>query len=806
MRLNPTLTITRSDEAHKLPRRLTELVDHYPYAGGADAWNDNLLPRPRFSTRDYDALFVRLDTEYSGALKPKSHPLRLIADALLAQSAAESATVEGAELWDTIKKASLILDTPEGTSGIPHTEPILNFSNVFSDETIRILSLVPVDVTEKSRPTPNFVLLSPLSPGRPRSFSLPDSPLSPQVDHGCASSSGHPAAAPSLNPNPSTAPTTAAPETPTDWLQFTSQGFGTISPTRDLIATLWDNDVEVTEPSPPPPPPPAPLSRKSSRRAHSRRSSVDSPSAQTHMSSLPAASAPPSSKATLIARVKLNEAFVDFWADALLDPIPNPWLRFVLCQLKPLPPVVASLNPTPTWLIIEQRFVRHASALTPKEEIEPLNTSPRPRASSPRPSPRAETSRLSAAFSFSPKMRFGFFTGSSGDSKSPNEKSTRLPQVGELGESVKETRHVVVAVGKPKESDAGAKDDMDRDVASAAAPAGAVALAAASAVAAAAVENPPAIPKDVPPALVDETAPSVNAGIIKIDESAGNQSTTAGPPQNDHTQDSLIEEGRTPDLDTVGGLTTIASEVKASQPALESTSIPYLAGVSEGPIPQPEFVPAAGITLPSDEVSAPPEPAPVTEESPTPEPSTVPVTEMNMPPASSDSTFVDNPTVIEVLVTPTMGPVETPEHTVLDSAAVTSDVVDPVPELTSVNEEPKSATAEDQSIPALDTVRASDVAKSVTPTFEETVTSHVGEAGPSVPSTTASPTMDTEGLFREEPQTAQPTVKVLEEVPLAEQSAISDVVPSPNDEPSTLNKDAIDVAPVVLGTTQFYLF
>jgi hypothetical protein len=125
--LMTSLTITYSDEAHKLPRRLTELVEHYPYASGADAWNDNLLPRPRFSTRDYDALFVRLDTEYIGALKPKSHPLRLIADALRAQSAAESATVEDADLWDTIKKASLILDTPEGTS-YSHTR---NLSSIF---------------------------------------------------------------------------------------------------------------------------------------------------------------------------------------------------------------------------------------------------------------------------------------------------------------------------------------------------------------------------------------------------------------------------------------------------------------------------------------------------------------------------------------------------------------------------------------------------------------------------------------------------------------------------------------------------
>ena len=855
-----TLTITHSDEAHKLPRRLTELVDQYPYDSTADAWDDNLLPRPRFSTRDYDALFVRLDTEYIGAMKPKSHPLRLIADALRAQSAAESTTVEDADLWDTIKKASHILDNPEATSDLAHTEPILNFSNVFSDETIRLLSLVPVDVTEKSRLTPTFVLLSPLSPvspGRPRSFSLPDSPRSPtQVDHGHASSSGQPAAVPSFNANPSTAPTTAAPETPTDWLQFSSQGFGTISPTRDLVATLWDNDVEVTVPHP------APLSRKSSRRAHSRRSSVDSPSVQTHMPSLPAASAPPTSKATLIARVKLNEAFVDFWADALLDPVSKPWLRFVLCQLKPLPSVVTSPNPTPTWLIIEQRFVRHAPALPPKEEVEAPPTSPRPRASSPRPSLRAETSRLSAAFSFSPKMRFGFFTSGSGDPKSPNEKSARLPQVGELGENVKETRD-----SKPKESDAGAKDDAEGNVASAAATAGAVAVATASAAAAAAVEEipPVASTEDAPPALADETVPSVSAGIAKIDEPVGDQSTIVATPQNDRAQDSLIEERRTSDPEAVpasnGGVhsgttsepaaaqsESLVSETKPSQPALESVpSIPYLIGVSEGPIPQPEFVSAPEIALPSDEVSAPPGLAPVAEESSAPEPSAAPLveesraTETAVPPVSSDSTFTDSPAnsaVAQVFVTPAMGPEGTPEPTVQDPVAVTSDVADPVAEPASVVEEPKSAdtstlgpvpaATEDQSIPALDTVGASDGVEPVTSTFEEAVGSHAGEAGHTAPGTIPSTDTEThaqdlfaettpdiarEQIAREEPQAAQPTINlaslVVEEPPPAEQSTpISEVASAPADEsapadaPSVSDEDGIDVAPVVVDTAE----
>jgi hypothetical protein len=676
---------------------------------------------------------VRLDTEYTGALKPKSHTLRLIADALRAQSAAESAAVEDADLWDTIKKASLILDTPESPSDLAHTEPILNFSNIFSDETIRLLSLIPVDVSEKSRPTPTFVLLSPLSPGRPRSFSFPDSPRSPsQADNGRASSSGPPAAIPSLNTNPNTAPTTAAPVTPTDWLQFTNKGFGTISPTRDLVATLWDNDVEVTAPAPAP----APLSRKSSRRAHSRRSSVDSPSAQTHVSSLPSVSPPPTSKATLITRVKLNEAFVDFWSDALLDPISKPWLRFVLCQLKPLPSVVTSPNPTPTWLIIEQRFVRPAPVLPPKEEVEPPTptTPPRPRASSPRPSLRAETSRLSAAFSFSPKMRFGFFTGGSGDSKSPNEKSARLSQVGELGESAKETRDAVAAVGKPKESDAGTKDDVGGDVASAAATTGAVAVATASAVAVAAVEEIPLAPstEDASPPLAGETAPSIST---KVDEPVGDQSTTTATSQN--APDTLIEERRTPVPVSNGGVHSTTTnepaaaqtessvlEVKPSEPVAESVPpTPYLAGISEGPIPQPEFVPAAAeITPPSDEVSAPPEATPVAEES-----STVPLAEASrttdtaVPPASSDSTSPVSGAIDEVVDAPAAG-------------------------------------------------------------LEET-------------------------------QAAQPTFKVavpmVEEAPSAERPAlISEAVSAPaneralTDEPSSLDKDGIDVTPIVVGSAE----
>ncbi|KAH9068104.1 hypothetical protein EDB83DRAFT_2595587 [Lactarius deliciosus] len=308
------------DEAHKLPRRLTELVEHYPYASDPDASDDNLL-------------------EYIGALSP-SH--------ILYDSSQTPSTLISE------KHHSFLI--PQGALAISHTRnPYPIFLTFFSDETIRLLSLIPADVSDKTKHAPTFVLLSPISPGRPRSFSLPESPRDPtQVDHSRAPPPGQPAAAPNPNANPSTAPTTASPETPTDWLQFSSQGFGTISPTRDIVATLWDNDVEVTVP------PPAPVVAQV----------LSAGALPTLVRRL---------TATLITRVKLNEAFVDFWADALLDPISKPWLRFVLCQLKPIPSVVASPTPTPTptWLIIEQRFVRHAPVQPPKEEVEtPYHASP----------------------------------------------------------------------------------------------------------------------------------------------------------------------------------------------------------------------------------------------------------------------------------------------------------------------------------------------------------------------------------------------------------------------------------------------
>jgi hypothetical protein len=61
-----------------LPKCFQEPVTTYPYTKYAIE-GDDLLPRPRFSTRRYDALLVCVDTQQpSSGHKGVQHPLRLI--------------------------------------------------------------------------------------------------------------------------------------------------------------------------------------------------------------------------------------------------------------------------------------------------------------------------------------------------------------------------------------------------------------------------------------------------------------------------------------------------------------------------------------------------------------------------------------------------------------------------------------------------------------------------------------------------------------------------------------------------------
>ncbi|KAI0276053.1 hypothetical protein BGY98DRAFT_1098405 [Russula aff. rugulosa BPL654] len=606
------------NDAHGLPRRLTDLVEHYPY-DHVDAPRD--------------------------------------ADALRAQSTSESATPEDAGLWDAIKKASLTLDAAESSSDAALAEPIPVFSNVFSDETIRLLSLIPVDVSDKDKPAPSFILQSPISTGRPRSFSLPDTPLSPvQSDRGRPPPSRPAHVVPSLTASNSTAPTTASPDTPADWLQFSSNGFGTIPGLGDLAEKLWDNDVEVTVP------PAAPLSRKSSRRAqsrHSRHSSLDS--ARTPVAPLPTIPAILISKTTLVAKVKLDEAFIDFWADSLLDPVLKHSPRFVLCQLKPSSLASTSASPTPAWLVIEQRLVPVVPVAPPvKEEAEVTIPPARPRASSPRP----ESSRLSSAFSIASK-RFTFFTGGSSEPKSPREKTTRLPHVGEFGE---------VSKGRGDgPTEAAAKGSVNQGVASVPMTVGATVLAVAgtaTASVAATQEKITQKPKDDGlPVGTAETAPSELASIsapkadeIRKDELLHSTATQNGLAHDDEGQyerkSETVRAQGSAGPDTLVSSTVTSEPVKAETEPLvsraeleiaqsEPTFVPAipLAGISDSPHPQakavsePSVVPVVeGATSAEETVTAPVVPS-KSAELPATEPTPVPV-----PPAAA----IEEPVVDDV--------------------------------------------------------------------------------------------------------------------------------------------------------------
>jgi hypothetical protein len=240
-----------------MPVRLLELVRKYPYTQGLSSPTTDLqlLPRPRFSTPTYEALFVRIEIEFPKAsLKPKSkmHPLNLLADAFSTQ------VTEGefAELWAKITAAS-----KNGSSPSP-------LSNIFADETIRFLSIIPDARAGKSQEakSPTFTLL-PTSPTK-KAFSedAQEQPTALGSQHKKFVS----------EPVAST-PTPISPlginNIGSDWAQFSSSGFLDSTPAIvPLVSTLFDTDIEKTVP-----PSSVSVSRKSSKRVRSPRKSIDIP-------------------------------------------------------------------------------------------------------------------------------------------------------------------------------------------------------------------------------------------------------------------------------------------------------------------------------------------------------------------------------------------------------------------------------------------------------------------------------------------------------------------------------------------------
>ncbi|PPQ69057.1 hypothetical protein CVT24_000100 [Panaeolus cyanescens] len=428
----------RDDSAdRRMPVRLLELVRQYPYTKGlSNPMTDvKLLARPRITTIPYDALFVRLEVELVSEKRRPKHrinPLTLLADAFSVQLEGEHAN-----LWNIITSES-----KNGSSPSP-------LSNVFADETIRFLSMVPgtdgPDVPVKS---PSLSIFA-------------GGVLSPHKRSATAIEKGKGKPAPTIvsgHVKPATDPTPVSALSPLDltqdWDQFSTSGFFEVSPAIvPLASTLFDNDVEKTVP----PDPPAPLSRslsrmssRSKRSKHTKSPSTTSPRKsedtirppQTDSPSPAPAPSPPAqdllplTKATNVQVIQIDEAFVDFWSDALLDPIASNWPTFIICKFKSslVPKLVIGVAEegkaakTLKWLIIE-----HVYTVKPPLPPAPVEVAvARPRASSP------------SSDSMSPKKRFSFWSmnrsisGSSVGSQKGKNKLKSPVAVGEMGELLEE--------------------------------------------------------------------------------------------------------------------------------------------------------------------------------------------------------------------------------------------------------------------------------------------------------------------------------------------------------------------------------
>jgi len=401
-----------------MPTRLLELVHNYPFTHGLSppTTDFQLLPYPQFTTAIYPALFVRVQYEVTSQEripKKKINPSVLLADAF----STKVEEGEFVELWAKI------------TSAASKTGSELPLGNVLANESLRLLSLV-ADKPKEGVKSPAFSVISLVEPRCQRASS-----------NGAASDS-------LVRPNTESAPlSTSAPLSPigSDWEQFSASGFLDIDQSfPPLVSTLFDTDVEKTEPRDFP----LPISRKSSKRTG--RKSVELPRsvviADSSGGSSPDATHPKSSKsrqevitASQLEVIELDEAFVDFWSDALLDPIASDWPAFIVCKFKPtLVPGLTfgtgdeTTKKTLKWLVLEQVY-----SVKPRPiPTSPLTSLPTPAETSTRPaSPIAQTPTGRRLFNFWSISRT---PSSSSTGSQKTRKIPKTPKVGEMGELIEE--------------------------------------------------------------------------------------------------------------------------------------------------------------------------------------------------------------------------------------------------------------------------------------------------------------------------------------------------------------------------------
>ncbi|KAJ3903378.1 hypothetical protein F5879DRAFT_157590 [Lentinula edodes] len=435
---------------HRMPKRLVELVKHYPYAGITQSSTEHdLLPRPRFSTRRYDALFVHIDTE-SPLSGPKAlrHSLQMVADALNAIT--PSTDTPPYSIWREVQQTAAAGD--EELLYSPSVGRFPAVGRVLSDETLGILSLLADDEIQRESSI-NFV-------------SRTNSPKEDTDRNGpgqrSTSTSIH---ARQLSVSSSD---TAMPQRPSfnnlglnlDWNSFSSSGFSQSSPLLTPLAEtlLESKDSEVTSPSVTP-------SRKGSKKSvktppHQSRRSLDvlppitiptTPGTwsqlQNDLTTTSGITAKTSSRVTKVELIPLDEGFIDFWNDSLLDPITDveAWPKFVVCRLKTS---IGTQAKKVEWIVVEQQYIKpapkilsvarsptsHSTDTSAHETTVESTSSPKSpamRASSPRPS----LSSVNASV-----KRFSFWGGSKKDKGEKEDlspttkKKVKGVKIGEMGE------------------------------------------------------------------------------------------------------------------------------------------------------------------------------------------------------------------------------------------------------------------------------------------------------------------------------------------------------------------------------------
>ena len=420
--------IRDESQSHRMPLRLTELVTHYPYSSKGEEFSAELLNRPRFATRAYDALFVRIDTEVEkerlGMKRRKEDLLKLLGIAFGAELVGLEAgkTKEGGGdkvdgLWEIVRQAA-DGQVNEGKE----KKPVL--SRVFADETIRLLTLLPGSDSEEG-----IHLEEPILHRRSGSLSATE------PDHNTKQLPLF------VRTSPANIPLPPSPKEALDWAQFSSAGFGESgSVGQHLSKTLLDTDVEVTKPSTSTTGLARRMSRKRGSRSRSRRTSVEivAPTEKDSANSRKELR----SRVKVVNIIKLDEAFIDFWSDAVVDPTVAEWPTFVVAKLNltgnsNLKALEVGGKPV-RWVIIERTYSVPPPPLSPVS-LDGSTTSHVPEANgangaaSPRPSLRS--------FSASTKKRFSFLGGGNVVNSGKVEKSTRkTPKIGEMGEILPEVQ------------------------------------------------------------------------------------------------------------------------------------------------------------------------------------------------------------------------------------------------------------------------------------------------------------------------------------------------------------------------------